>query len=176
VCSSDLVYTRTASLEGSMPSDWLEYFTLAFEQLTELVLTDLPPYAAGRLTVTLTGGASVSIGVLAVGVAVEIGTVLRPASMGITDYSRKTTDDFGNTVLTERAYARRNTLSLTVPKADTARVFRKLAGLRATPSIWVGSEDADYSGLVVYGWPRDWAIEIPYRTHSMVSLQIEGLT
>ena len=47
--------------------------------------------------------------------------------------------------------------------------------LRATPALWIGSTDADFSqSLVVYGFYKDFYISIDYPTMALSSLEIEG--
>lgn len=169
------VYSRTVGLEGSAPADYYEYFFDPFSQRTSVVLTDLPPYADGIVTVDLTG-TTVSMGLLSVGLQSDLGEAEHGATAGITDYSLKTIDAFGNTTLTRRSYAKRTNLRLWLDKGDVNRVHRKLADLRATPCVWVGADDADLDPLTVYGFYKDFQLEIAYPTAALCSLEIEGMT
>lgn len=169
------VYSQTISLDASEVGDYYEYFFAPFIQRTSVVLTDLPPYADGIITVSLTGS-TVSLGVLSVGLFDELGDAQYGATAGITDYSLKTTDAFGNTTLTQRSYAKRTTVKLVLGKGDVNRVHRALADLRATPCVWVTAEDAALDPLTVYGFFKDFQIEVAYPTASLCSLEIEGLT
>ena len=57
------------------------------------------------------------------------------------------------------------------------KVQRVLADVRATPCVWIGADDAQlYAPLIVYGWYRDFSIDVAYPTTSYVSLEVEGLT
>lgn len=170
------VYSRTISLEGSAPGDYYEYFFDPFVQRTSVVLTDLPPYANGIVTVSLTGSGSVGMGLLSVGLQTYLGGAQYGATAGITDYSLKTTDAFGNTTLTRRSYAKRTSVKLWLDKVTVNRVYRKLAELRATPCVWVGTEDADLDPLTVFGFFKDFQLEIAYHTLALCTLEIEGMT
>ena len=169
------VYSRTVSLDASEVGDYYEYFFAPFVQRTSVVLTDLPPYADGIVTVSLTGS-TVSLGVLSVGLFTELGGTQYGATAGITDYSLKTTDAFGNTTLTQRSYAKRTTCKLWLDKGEVNRVHRKLADLRATPCVWVGVEDPELEPLTVYGFFKDFQIEVAYPQAALCSLEIEGMT
>ena len=170
------VYSKTISLDGSVVTDWYDYFFADFDPLTEVVLTDLPPYNNAQITVSISG-ANVACGALVVGTPFTIGRVEHGASAGITDYSRKDTDEFGTTTFLQRSYAKRMSARMLIPNSDLRKTQRILSDLRATPSMWVGSEDTTtYSPLVVFGWYRDFGIDIQYSTHSLVSLEVEGLT
>ena len=169
------VYSRTVSLDASEVGDYYEYFFAPFVQRTSVVLTDLPPYADGIVTVSLTGS-TVSLGVLSVGLFTDLGGTQYGATAGITDYSLKTTDAFGNTPLTQRSYAKRTTCKLWLDKGDVNRVHRKLADLRATPCVWVGVEDDALDPLTVFGFYKDFQLEVAYPRAALCSLEIEGMT
>jgi len=169
------VYSQTISLDASEVGDYYEYFFGPLVQRTSVVLTDLPPYADGIITITLTG-TTVSLGVCAVGLLTDLGGTQYGATAGITDYSLKTTDAFGNTTLTQRSYAKRTTAKLWLGKGDVNRVHRKLADLRATPCVWVGVEDDALDPLTVFGFYKDFQVEVAYPTVALCSLEIEGMT
>lgn len=169
------VYSKTVSLDASEVGDYYEYFFAPFVQRQSVVLTDLPPYADGVITVSLTGS-TVSMGLLSVGMASELGSAQYGATAGITDYSIKTVDAFGNTTLTQRSYAKRSTVNLWMEKGTINRVHRKLSDLRATPCVWVGVEDAELDPLTVFGFFKDFSIDVAYPTVALCSLEIEGMT
>ena len=177
--ASPPVYTRTVELDGSIVFDWYTYFFEPFVQLAEVVLTDLPPYANGRITMTLTSGGNVAIGEFLVGTVYELGEVgmEQGASVGIIDYSRKDTDnDTGLTTFVRRAYSKRMSGQFLLENGQLNAVQRILADIRAVPSVFIGSEAADYSPLIVYGFYRDFSIDIAYPTKSFCRIEVEGLT
>ena len=173
--SSAVVYDRDVKLEASVVSDWYEYFFSPFDQVTQVVLTDLPAYFSGKLQVTFTGE-TVKCGHLATGFAYELGQIEYGATAGITDYSRKDTDIFGNTMFIQRPYANRMNGKLWLNNSAMNGVHRTLASLRATPCVWIGTEDPTYGPLVVYGWYKDFSIEVAYFSTSYCTLEVEGLT
>lgn len=171
------VYAETISLDGTFIFDWYQYFFEPYVQIEEIVLTDLPPYVDARLTVELTGSGNVQIGQLVFGTQYELGSAEYGASIGIIDYSRKETDEFGVTTFVERAFSKRMTARLMLETVQIARVQQVLARIRAKPAVWVGvPDDATYTPLTVYGFFRDFSIEVSYPTQSYCSLEIEGLT
>lgn len=98
------------------------------------------------------------------------------ASVGIIDYSRKETDAFGVTTFVRRAYSKRMSAKLMLDNVQMNKVQRVLADLRATPCAWIGADDVTYAPLVVYGFYKDFSIEVAYPTASYCSLEVEGLT
>lgn len=112
---------------------------------------------------------------LALGQSYTLGGTLQGSRIGIADYSRKETDEFGTTTLVQRAYAKRLNLELTLPNSQVQATFSVLADLRATPAMWVPAEGPDLSWLATYGWVKDWGITVAYSRTSLCTLEIEGL-
>jgi hypothetical protein len=169
------VYNRTFDIaDDAILIDWWGYFYSPITPATTLIVNDLPPYLTGRVTVSIAAAVTAECGTLAVGELVDIGPVRYGARLGITDYSRKETDDWGSTFVQQRAYAKRFEVDVTLPATSVDYVARQFAAIRATPVIWIG--DTQYESLIAYGWLRDWGINISYPTHSDASITIEGLT
>lgn len=176
--ASPPVYSRTVALDGTIILDWYMYFFEPFVQLGEVVLTDLPPYLNGRITMTLSGGGAVAIGEFILGTVYTLGdeALDQGATIGIIDYSRKDTDpDTGVTTFTRRAFSKRMSGQFLVDNIDMNGVQRILADIRAVPSVFIGSEDTTYAPLVVYGFYRDFSIDIAYPTKSWCRVEVEGL-
>lgn len=169
------VYSKTVSLEGSVVLDWYQYFFEPFSQIDQVVLTDLPVYSGGRLTVSVSGASAVAAGGLLFGTFYELGTAEHGATAGILDYSRKETDAFGTTTFVRRAFSKRMSVRLMLQTDALDKVQRILAALRATPAVWIASDDGAYRPLTVYGFYRDFSLEVAYRDRSYCSLEIEGL-
>jgi hypothetical protein len=174
-----VIYTYEADLEGSIVADWYEYFFEPFIPKTELALTDIPPYVGGRVSVTLFSAGTITVGQFAIGTAYSLGSSeVGGTSAGIVDYSRKDTNvETGITTFEVRAFSKRIAARTFLPNGQINSVFKVLAGLRATPSVWLGAdEDSDYEPLIVFGFYRDFTIDIAYSNFSYCSLEIEGLT
>lgn len=172
------VYDQTQTLDSTPIADWDAYFFAAQALAGELLFAGLPRYLSAAVEVTIepaTGTASV--GVLAIGTLHAIGSVESGASAGIIDYSRKITDDFGNTTLVPRSYAKRTQQRMTLDTSDLRRVQMLLAGLRAVPCVWIGEPDTVlYAPLVVYGWCKSFSLDIPGPVLAYCTLEVEGLT
>ena len=176
--ASPPIYSRTIDLEGSIILDWYMYFFEPFEQLSEVVLTDLPPYSGAQITMTLSSGSAVAIGEFLIGTVYSLSdnSLEQGATIGIIDYSRKDTDiDTGLTTFVQRAYSKRMSGQFLLENASISGVQRILSSVRAVPSVYIGSESEDYSSLIVYGFYRDFSIDIAYPTHSFCRIEVEGL-
>lgn len=172
-----VVYERTASLDGTFIFDWYMYFFEPYVQIGEWVATDIPPYSSAFITIALTsGGGNVQVGNCSLGTFYSIGSLEYGAQVGIVDYSKKVTDEFGTTSFVKRANAKTASYPLMLDKAEVAKVYRIIADLCATPAVWIGvDDDADYSVLTVFGFLKDFRETISYPTKSMCTLEIEGL-
>lgn len=175
-----LVYDVTKDLDQSTIDDWFIYLTAEFYFVTETLFEDLPPYGDGEILIDLTspsaGGVVPSIGNLAFGRVYEIGGTQYGVTVGITDYSRKSTDSFGVTSLVQRDYSRRMNAQVMVENFALRRIYQLLATLRATPCVWIGADDLDtFTPTMVWGYYRDWSVDIAYPNQSLCSLEIEGM-
>ncbi len=171
------VYEATQSLQGAEIADWWAYYFTQDEQITQALFSDPPAYYTPTIRITLTGTGTVAIGQTVFGPRVDLGSLSLGASSGIIDYSRKVTDEFGDTEFVKRAFADEFSGQLLVGNGQLNSLKRTLRDLRATPALWVGIDDDEYRELlVVYGWYRSHRIAINYPAHSLIDLEIEGLT
>ena len=169
------VYSATVSLDETIITDWYMYVFEPTNQRTQVVLTDLPPYVSAVVAVSISG-ATAACGVVSVGTAYDLGDTRFGAQIGIIDYSRKETDEFGTTTFVRRKFARRMTAPIEIMKDQLAAVHSRLSAVRATPCVWIGSDNDAYSPLVVFGFYREFSITISYPTFCLCNLEIEGLT
>lgn len=171
-----VVYSRTIDLDGSIIGDIYDWFFGEYEQRTDFVLTDLPAhYTDCELTVTLTGTSGVACGVFQVGQVIEIGTTLSGATAGIANYGSNEPDTFGNIDFVERGYAKRNNFKVLTAKADFNKIYRRLAQVRSTPIVMIGSEEIGLEPLIGYGIVVDFSIEVAYSTHHLCDLEFLGM-
>jgi hypothetical protein len=169
-------YDQTIDLKSRVVRNWFDYFFEPFVYTTEVVFTGLPLRMGNVITITISKPASTAkVGACVLGLSKVIGGAEFGASAGITDYSIKEADAFGNTTVVERAYSKRMNVSLRVAASKVDEVHRLLADYRARPLVWVGAGNL-YGALIVYGYFRSFQIVIAYPTESICALEIEGLT
>ncbi len=174
--SAGVVYSRTIDVSPvpASPSWWDWFFGIRRAQ-TQCVRVDLPSYPDATIKFELYGGVSLAIGVLLIGQQRAFGAGIKyGAKVGIQDYSRKEKNDFGDTVLVQRAFARRADFDLMVSADEVDSLQGFLSDVRAVPCLWIGS--SDYEATTVFGFYKTFDILISYPTQSDCSLQIEGLT
>lgn len=171
---------RTAGLTGSSVYDWYQYFF--FDPLlsrTQVLFTSLPSYNNPYITLQLEGnpGDTVSLALAAFGLVEDLGGTQYGATAGIIDYSVKTTDEFGTPTFVKRNFSKRLSGQLFIENLKLNRAHRFLSSIRATPVVWVATDDPRMDeALVVYGFYKEFSIDIAYPNFSLCSIEIEGLT
>jgi hypothetical protein len=174
--SPGIVYDETYTLEdATIVGNWFEYFFSPIRKQTEVLVTDIPQYQDLELTVIVEGESDVSVGTLLFGISSQIGLTSMGARSGIIDYSRKEVDQFGRAILVKRKFSKRMDVTLLVDNGIVDSVQYLLSDLRATPVLWVAAKGT-YELLTIYGFYRDFSIDISYPNQSLCTLEIEGLT
>lgn len=173
----NVAYYRTEQLSGSDSLDWYSYFFFDEEtQKTQALYLSIPKVSDGIITVKITGSGTVSAGSIIAGQIKEIGQTQYGVNTGIIDYSRKETDEFGNTSLVVRNYSKRMNAKVFLTNSNLNRVQRLLYSIRATPVLWIGSTDPTFEEpLVVMGYYKDFDTEIAYPAHSLCNITVDGL-
>ena len=174
--SAGVIYSKTIDVSPVPASaSWWDWFFGVKRAQTQCVLVDLPSYPDATIRFELYGGTSLAIGVLLIGQQRAFGAGIKyGAKVGIQDYSRKEKNDFGDTVLVQRAFARRADFELMVSADEVDSLQNFLSDVRAVPCLWIGS--TDYEATTVFGFYKTFDILISYPSQSDCSLQIEGLT
>lgn len=168
-----VVYDQTTSMIAPISeSSWYTWF---FEPIArkDFLLATLPPYGSAAVRVELNDTATVACGVMAMGVARKIGEgALSGARTSIEDYSGKEKDTWGQYQIIERGYSNKASISTVVMAQMVDPVSKLLKARRAKPTLCMASDQ--YSNLVLFGL-ISFDITIPYATHSVCNLEIEGL-
>lgn len=175
IITSPNIYFQEYSLNTALVDNWYDYFYKDYTLLSESIFENIPVYTRTRITICVVGDV-VRCGIAFAGISTKIGTTQYGASAGIIDYSKKETDEFGTTTFIKRAFSKRMNVNLILLSSDLYRVQKVLSDIRATPCIWIGSDTDIYKSLTMYGYYKDFSLEIPYPEYSYCSLQVEGLT
>lgn len=172
------VYNQTISLiDNRNIVDWYTYFFEEQVQRETAQFLNIPPYLDSDVEVTVTAatGDTAKLGQLVLGFLGEIGATTYGTSISIEDFSRKETDAFGNFIVVERAYAQLADFDIQFPTANARKIQRTLAEYRATPIVWIGSEDTAY-GTTLYGFYRRFDLTLETPSISFGAIEVEGLT
>lgn len=167
----DKTITRARTPPG--PGWWNWFFGRRLGSLTSYY-EDLPSFVDAQIIVDFTGLADMAIGTLMVGSVSTWGFgVHYGASLGIKDYSKKETNEWGDIVLTQRKFAKTANFALAIDRNEVDPFNDYLSSLRAIPCLWIGSDQ--YASTIVYGFYQNFEILISYPTTSDCNLSLEGL-
>lgn len=169
------VFDRTINMRSDMGiNDLWSYFFESPEWKTDMVITDLPLYSNMTVTVTLHNiSGSTKCGAVVAGITKELGVTQFGAGIGITDYSVKSRDTWGNATLVERAYNKHGNYTLQVDNTRVDTLQSLLAGYRATPILYLGDEQ--FGSTMIFGFYKDFSIVIQGPASSVCTIDIEGL-
>jgi hypothetical protein len=169
------VYTQTRSLQdNTLIVGWYPYFFEDIAFLSDMVFLDLPSYGSATINALIDGGAGdAKCGEVVIGKQRNLGVTNFGTSVSIIDYSVKNTDEFGNTIITTRAFSKRADYDVTINTNAVSSVQKALADIRTTPTVFVGDENRPET--VVYGFYRQFNIVLSTPSISDCSLEVEGL-
>lgn len=170
------VFTREVDLDATIVESFFDWFMSDFEQLTDVVLTDLPAqFANCELTVTFTGGGMVGVGVLKPGKVIGIGKTKMGAKVGIVSYTKKVRNDFGNLSIVRRTNSKKNTLAVVTDAKRFNAIYQILAALDGVLCVFIGTQRVGFLPLLVYGFYVDFSIDVEYSQTHLCALEIEGV-
>lgn len=155
--------------------DIYSYFFEPITYLSDVQISNLPLYAGAQITVTVyDANVSPLLGALVAGFSKELGWLQMGASIGIQDYSIKEKNVYGDFTVLERSYSRTASFKVYVDNDYVDQIEVILAGYRAQPIVYIGADG--FTSTIVYGFYKDFNIEIAYVQHSVCTLELEGLT
>ena len=127
--------------------------------------------AGENITLKVQSTNPVSIGSLLVGSFTRLANVVGTAQLGLTDFSRKTFDDYGQPLLVRRGFNRRLSVPIEIPRPQIDGVVNVLASVRSRPVLWRGVPWL--ASTVLYGWPKSWdlKLETPARATGTITLE-----
>ena len=174
------IYNKTTSLLSSEAIgvsaviDWYSYFFSSPLKKTDYVDLEIPPYLNAIIDITIISiGGIAKVGGLIIGTQAFLGITLNKPSIGITDYSTKVVDAWGNYEISIRSFSKRMACDLKVQNNCVDAVELILALHRSMLLVWVGSEL--YSSLIIYGFCKDFTMVIDYSVYTLYSLEVEGI-
>lgn len=172
-----LVYSKTINLVST--SGIIDAYTYHFKPIVttdSISLLDIPPYSNASISITINNPSGiVKVGTIAFGLQTDLGWTQYDPTIGITDFSRKEVDIFGNYSILERAFSKRLSCQVFLDNSAVDSIVRMLAQYRATPVIWV-AVDSGFSTMIIYGFYRSFAVTVKYIAHSTCTFELEGLT
>ena len=173
IVQSTTGYTETKSLISHGVLGWYDWFFESPIRIADAVFTGIPPYIGETLTITLDNtGLDAKCGVMVLGKAKILGATQWEANRSINDYSQATEAVDGAVTLTQGNYSKRLNMEFKVPQGLESEATRVLEQYRATPMVFVGSDE--YEMTIIYGFLGSWAVPIS-NTGRNAYVEIKGL-
>jgi hypothetical protein len=176
--TAGVVYDTTSSPTSLVDpmgiDDWYAYFYEPTGRRSDTIISNLPRYQGATIRVLISSPDYAKCGELVLGRSREIGNAQYGASVGIQDYSVKTVNDWGDYTIVQRPFQKRADFNVWCANGTIDSLQQLLATYRATPVVYVGS--TLYGATILFGFYKNFAIEIAYPTVSICTLTIEGLT
>jgi hypothetical protein len=174
--AGNTVFDQTYPMnENTGDPSYYSWLLAQLQRKVDLFVAELQPYAGGKVFAYIRNpGSTAKCGTMIVGFAENIGKTQLGANVGITDFSVKRQNDFGDFEILERAFNKKGEFNIFVDNINIDRLQNTLASYRATAILYVGS--TGYACTYVYGFYRDFNIVIQYDDASLANIQVEGLT
>ncbi|WP_029689423.1 hypothetical protein [Thermoanaerobacter sp. A7A] len=160
--------------------NWYDYFYGWIKLRTNMYKDNMVMYNTSQLRLVLNKpGGTAKCGIMRFGKSSQIGLTQYGVSISIIDYSKKITDEFGNTYLKQGNYAKKVDCDAWISNDNIDYVYKSLAELRSVPAIYNINNSSlqkyDFNSLIVYGFFNNFYINIPGPSYSQCTLEIEGL-
>jgi hypothetical protein len=173
------VFSRTRELvDDDDIVDWWTFFTNDLDVFfTDSLIEGLAAYPGYTLRIVIGDGTGTpSCGQIAFGKAVNLGRTRPGSSIGLTSFSTKEQDDWGNWVIVPRAKSDPMDVEFSIPADHARRTKRLLEALRDVPAVYYADADlVETHGAITYGFFQDFEIPLHKVGISIVQLELEGL-
>jgi len=166
-------YSEVKSLIKHEVLTWYDFYYEEPVRVGDVAFTDIPPYPASTLTVTVDNGTGeAAIGCCLLGKSRTIGTTLFNFSGGVLSYSTTTTSAQGNTTMVRRPNAKRLQFEVFVAEGFQSEAYRLLTLYTDVEMVFIGA--SEYSMGIAYGFLDQWDVYVT-DTAKPASISIRGL-
>ena len=143
------------------------------------VFTSIPIRGSSQLRIRIDAGdgGSAKCGIVVPGMAAYLGETQWDVTPGRISYSKKTTDDFGNTYLKKGNLAKSLKFKTTIETKEVDYVLKRLDAIDGVACIFVAYSDTGFQpeSLLAYGFVREVQPSLPNARKSPVTFEVEGL-
>lgn len=171
----DVIYGEPITrLEGSMPSDYREYFFDRFKPLTQFVRTGIDMYGSAEISITLSKATGkVKLGMFAIGDQMEVGIPQRDSVVNPGSFSYFKQDAFGNSVVKKRPSATGMSIPCITETSNANSVKAIIDSVAGTPCLCIGSRAPLYEWMTTFGLVKASLRPVPF-PYTTVNLEVTG--
>lgn len=161
-------------LEGSMPSDYYEYFTERFKPLTQFVRDAIERYSNSEITITLSKVTGpVKLGMFAIGSSMPVGIPQRNAVVNPGSFSYFKQDAFGNSTLKKRPNATGMRIPCVTENFNANAVKDTIDSVAGTPVLVIGSRAPLFEWMTTFGVVKATLDPNPF-PYTTITLDVTG--
>lgn len=174
---AEQIYNKTISLDASSISSIYDWFFEPFTQKTDHFEVDFPQtYLNPYITITIMNeSGNAAIGRFICAKSYKIGNMQYGSSVGIKDYSIKTTDSNNISYLTKKDNVKLMSFKLVLNQSETNRVVKLLRQLLSVPCVFIGVSDDGYEYTIAHGFYQSFKIPLQTPSVNYCELEIEEL-
>lgn len=171
-----VIFTFNGALQGSVPTNYYDWYFMPFAPLRVKLLTGIAAYNNMELTATISGtvGSTVKCGVLAVGLLQVLGQTQQGAKAKPKNYGYVKIDDYGRAVIKKGKAATDVTASAKIDSYEARNVQAILEQVIGGAGMLSCSDSDDYSGLTKWGLISGEVTYLSEGNHN-VSVSLEGI-
>lgn len=156
-------------------NNWHAYYFEELKSKKNLVVLNLPTVYNAKIEFEVINPSSIAkVGEVVIGQQLFLGRTQYGSGVGITDFSKKERDVFGNYQIVERPFSKRGNFNVMIDNNFIDELQETLASLRATPTLYLGVDE--YYSTHIFGFYKDFNLVIEHFNETQCSLEIEGLT
>lgn len=133
-------------------------------------------YADATLKISITHPATAKCGLCALGWSTDIGATQWGAAPGFVDYSIKSTNEFGDTYLSQGAWAKEVSATLALDKDLADAIFEDLVAARGiVTGVEFNEYDTDFECLRLYGFFKKWKMKFDNPVKVFLDIDYQGV-
>jgi len=170
-----LVRTQTISLVDASCQGMWQWLFKPIRRKTTFAILDLPAYGTASIKVVIDAepGTLASCSMASMGILTEVGETVFGTASGITDYSTREVDDFGDESMIERGFRDRVQFDVRIITDDVGYQKAFLSTLRARGAVYIG--DPNRQETIIFGRYRDLQIVLSNPALSECALDVGSL-
>ncbi|WP_341523004.1 hypothetical protein AABC73_07060 [Pseudomonas sp. G.S.17] len=170
-----VVRSTTISLVDASANGMWEWLFKPIRRKTTFAILDLPAYGTASIRVVIDAdvGGVASCSMASMGPLTNVGETIFGTTTGITDYSTREIDDFGNESMIERGFRDRVQFDVRIVTDDVSYQKSFLSRLRAKGAVFIG--DPARQETIIFGRYRDLQIIISNPAVSECALDVGSL-
>lgn len=173
---NNIIYEKALTTRDVISSWWQYFFGGSFSFRNDIWFIGKIDYSGNVKFVIEPNEKGANLGHLVIGKKVFLGHTLWEPEISTIDYSKKITNDWGNTYFRKGKTAKYADMQVVLPTQSADFVKKTLEKAVGEPNLFIGDErDKGFESLTIFGSVKDATITLPNTEYSEMSISIEGI-